>query len=311
MSDQPTRVLFIGGLGRSGSTLLDTMLGQIPGFFSVGELRHVWDRGFRENNLCSCGAAFRECALWGDVVREAFGGFAAVDLERIIAAKRSVDRMRNIYRFTRGSRARGCTGNLEMYGRETVKLYAAIRRVTGCATIVDSSKIPTYGFFLQGLSGIDLKTVLLVRDSRAAAFSWMRRKKRPEIRGKEAFMPRYSPVTSAILWNTRNYFVELLGRTGTPLLKVRYEDLVATPEPRLRGIVDFAAPPAPPAFDFLAGHALVNHGLHQLAGNPMRFQRGRLEIRDDEEWQTKMSAAARLTVTVLTLSGLRKYGYAD
>jgi hypothetical protein len=32
------KVLFIGGYSRSGSTLLDCMLGQLPGVFSTGEL---------------------------------------------------------------------------------------------------------------------------------------------------------------------------------------------------------------------------------------------------------------------------------
>ena len=48
MSDgagNPTTVLYVAGAGRSGSTLLDNLLGQIPGFFSAGELRYVWERG--------------------------------------------------------------------------------------------------------------------------------------------------------------------------------------------------------------------------------------------------------------------------
>ena len=41
----PVRVLFIGGLGRSGSTLLDRMLGRLDDVWSVGELVHLWERG--------------------------------------------------------------------------------------------------------------------------------------------------------------------------------------------------------------------------------------------------------------------------
>src|SRR6476469_754930 len=55
-------VLFIAGWGRSGSTLLDRMLGQVPGVFSAGELRDIWDRGVREDRLCGCGQPFHECA---------------------------------------------------------------------------------------------------------------------------------------------------------------------------------------------------------------------------------------------------------
>jgi hypothetical protein len=309
MTDPQVKVLFIGGYGRSGSTLLDMMLGQVPGFFSAGELRHVWVRGFRENHLCSCGLAFRECALWREVVREAFGGHGAADLEKTIAAQYSVDRMRNIYRLARGGGSQAFNDTRAAYGRQLARLYAAIRKVTGCTVIVDSSKAPAHGFLLKGLPDVDLRTVLLIRDSRAAAFSWMRRKPRPEIRGRDEMMPRHSPVTSALLWNARNHFVELLGRAGSPLLNVRYEDLAAAPERLLKDIVAFASPPAPPAFEFLAGHTLAARVLHQIAGNPLRFHEGRLDIRADEEWRTKMSAPARLAVTALTLPGLIRHGY--
>ncbi len=40
------RVLFIAGPGRSGSTLLDLLLGQIDGFTSTGELRLIWNSRF-------------------------------------------------------------------------------------------------------------------------------------------------------------------------------------------------------------------------------------------------------------------------
>src|SRR5206468_2970805 len=43
----PVRVLFVGGLGRSGSTLVDRMLAQMPEATSVGELVHIWERALR------------------------------------------------------------------------------------------------------------------------------------------------------------------------------------------------------------------------------------------------------------------------
>ena len=70
--DPGVKVLYIGGLGRSGSTLLDRMLGQLPGFFSAGEIRDLWQRGLRENALCGCGAPFKECEVWTRVGKEAY-----------------------------------------------------------------------------------------------------------------------------------------------------------------------------------------------------------------------------------------------
>src|SRR5438874_2616741 len=35
-------LLYVGGCGRSGSTLLDRMLGQVPNVCSLGEIGHLW-----------------------------------------------------------------------------------------------------------------------------------------------------------------------------------------------------------------------------------------------------------------------------
>ena len=42
MREKKVKVLFIAGNGRSGSTILDVILGQLEGFFAVGELRRIW-----------------------------------------------------------------------------------------------------------------------------------------------------------------------------------------------------------------------------------------------------------------------------
>ncbi|HEY2794503.1 MAG TPA: sulfotransferase, partial [Micromonosporaceae bacterium] len=36
------RVVFLGGLGRSGTTLLERILGEVPGVCALGELVHLW-----------------------------------------------------------------------------------------------------------------------------------------------------------------------------------------------------------------------------------------------------------------------------
>src|SRR5215510_6114841 len=77
------KVLFIAGSGRSGSTLLDMLLGQIGGFHSTGELRFIWSRGIGQNQLCGCGKPFRECEFWTEVVKEAFGGFENINHSRM------------------------------------------------------------------------------------------------------------------------------------------------------------------------------------------------------------------------------------
>lgn len=49
------RVLSIVGYTRSGSTLLDSILGELDGVFSAGELHYLWERGLLEHRTCGCG----------------------------------------------------------------------------------------------------------------------------------------------------------------------------------------------------------------------------------------------------------------
>ena len=76
-------VLFIGGLGRSGSTLVDRVLGQTPGVCSVGELVFLWERGLLANERCGCGEPFDGCPFWKEVGVRAFGDAARVLVGRL------------------------------------------------------------------------------------------------------------------------------------------------------------------------------------------------------------------------------------
>src|SRR5919201_1117414 len=61
------KVLSILGPGRSGTTILGNILGEIPGFFSAGEVRFIWKRGVIEHWKCGCGVPTDECNVWSAV----------------------------------------------------------------------------------------------------------------------------------------------------------------------------------------------------------------------------------------------------
>ena len=61
------RVLYIAGLGRSGSTIISNLLGQLENVFSAGELSWIWSRGILANEPCGCGKKFLECGIWKQI----------------------------------------------------------------------------------------------------------------------------------------------------------------------------------------------------------------------------------------------------
>lgn len=65
-----TEIVYIVGLGRSGTTLLDLLLGSHPNFVGLGEVFHFTmpnSRRISETGkiICSCGQTMEQCIFWG------------------------------------------------------------------------------------------------------------------------------------------------------------------------------------------------------------------------------------------------------
>ena len=308
------RVVYLGGMGRSGSTLAERLIGELPGVCVAGEVVHLWRRGVADNERCGCGTAFGRCEFWTAVADAAFGGWSKVDPRRIADLRASVDRTRFIPRLAASSMAAGLRRDLTEYTEYYLRLYQAAAAVSGCRTVVDSSKHASLAFCLSRRGDIDLRVIHVVRDSRAVAYSWTTLVPRPEAGGR-AYMTRYSPARAARQWNTQNASLQLLSRGQTPVLRVRYEDLVGGVKPTLRRIAGFAGLAADePGLAFVGGAGPEQWAelkpAHTAAGNPMRFTTGKVTIRPDDRWHTAMPGSQRRTVTALTLPLLRYYGYA-
>lgn len=306
------RVVYLGGMGRSGSTLAERLLGELPQVCVAGELVHVWQRGLTDNERCGCGKAFGDCEYWSAVGEAAFGGWAQVDAARIAELRARVDRNRFIPQLARRSVPARLEADLAEYTGYYRRLYGAIAQVSGCQTVVDSSKHPSLAFCLSR-TDLDLRVVHVVRDSRAVAYSWTTRVERPEAPGG-SYMTRYSPVRAAREWNMQNASLGLLSRGQTPVLRVRYEDLVAGVKPALRRICEFAGlDVGEDEFGFVGGGESNQWAelrqAHTAAGNPMRFTVGKIAISKDDRWQTAMPGGQRRAVTALTLPLLSRYGY--
>ena len=66
----PLSVIYISGEGRSGSTLLDRILGILEGVSSFNEIYELWKHGFLGNGKCACGQEIKACSFWAKVSDE-------------------------------------------------------------------------------------------------------------------------------------------------------------------------------------------------------------------------------------------------
>jgi hypothetical protein len=303
------RVLFIGGWGRCGSTLLDMMLGQVCNVVSAGELREIWLRGCVENRPCSCGAPFWECPFWRDVGEHAFGGWDHLDLLSILQTRYALDRPWGMPAvLLRPATARGSAA-MEQYTDALSRIFAAIRTVSGCDLVIDSSKIVSHALLLSRTPGVDMRVVSLVRDSRGVAYSASKRVEKPITGRPPTLLPRHGPVGAAGRYAFHNGGTASLRMMGVPYLTLRYEDMVADPARGLREVLAHAGETGEPDLSFVHGNCIDLAENHLVDGNPVRFTKGSLRLRVDDVWRSQMPRRQRRIVTALTLPLLAAYGY--
>ncbi|MCF8345728.1 MAG: sulfotransferase [Bacteroidales bacterium] len=131
-----SKIIYIAGLGHSGSTILDLSLGTLPGVTGLGELKTLMDdrsRSGHYTSVCSCGKMASECIIWK--------GFPAL-MEGKMNYEEKIEAVLDLLR--------------SVYGSET--------------TMVDSSK-NSYGYLEYIKKKHDLKLVFLTRDVRSWSYS--------------------------------------------------------------------------------------------------------------------------------------------
>jgi hypothetical protein len=308
LSDGRIKVLYVAGFGRSGSTLLGNVLGQVDGFVSVGEIRNIWLHGLIQNKVCGCGVSFKECAMWQPVLDEAFGGMDQVDPRRMIRLRESWARTKHIPLMLVPPGRRLMQRRLAEYLDDLEKLYRAVLTITGARVIVDTSKFPSYGYVLGMVPSVDLHVVHLVRDPRAVAYSWQQKRLQPDPENPE-YMDRYSPTGSSLRWMARNLGAEAFWRRSPKkYLLLRYEDFVAEPQRAVRrilGLVHEETTPLP----HVSEHEVELGVNHNIWGNPSRFRTGKVVVRPDKEWASRIKPGDVRGITSLTFPLLVRYGY--
>lgn len=307
------KVLSVVGAGRSGTTVLASMLGEVDGIASAGELRWLWEHGVVEERPCACGLLPRECPVWGGVIervaamcRDRFGEFSS---ERLIGWQRDVTDRRHLRRVLRS--ARGGDADWPKLARVRAVLseeVQAFRSATGARVVVDTSKRPQDAAVLAGLPDVDHYVLQLVRDPRAVVYSWQRSKSYTVGGVSRAMGTRRLPKTVQ-RWTANCLTADLLRRRLPPArwLRLRYEDFCRSPRDAVRQVLDFITEPGEVPFD--GDHRVLLGPSHIVAGNPSRFTTGAVEIRLDEQWRTGMRRRDQLAVVATAFPLMLRYGY--
>lgn len=308
-SESSPKVLYLIGKGRAGGTLLNNILGQIDGFVAPGELTRLWTWGLGEGWSCGCGRSVKECPFWTDAVAriEADG---VVDPERVAAIQSKIQSWRSVPRmFREATRPTPRWAELNAYIELLGRTYRALATAASANVIVESTRWPVFPTAFGMVPGVDVYLLHLVRDPRAVAYSW-RRKKRLIDRPGEPEMQSFGPVYTTTSWWLRSALAEAVGRRAPKgrYLRVRYEDVIAEPQTWIPRIGQWASGTSPDT-GFLGDDSASLEPTHTVGGNPNRLSTGRVPLRLDDEWIDSQSRPDRIISSVMAMPFLQVYGY--
>lgn len=302
-------VLYIAGASRSGSTLLECMLNELPGVCGAGEVTHIWDRGFVRNELCGCGRPFHECEFWTEIKNDAFDAAHELDYSAVRELRSHVCAYHNLPQLLVPElRSETFQSRLQTYSAHLVRLYQSIQRVSGEPLVTDSSKYPSELFVLSEIEQIELRVVHIVRNAKAVVYAWQKLKQRPDVHWTKEYFSRYPFYQTALAWNVFNQMISSFESRDLPYVCVRYEELIREPKATLSAICRAVGLDSH-HLEFVEDHAVRLGDNHTVSGNPVRFQRGPISLRLDNEWENGARPIHKLLVDLMTFPLQRRYGY--
>lgn len=222
------KVLYICGIGHSGSTIVDLGLGMCSRVLSAGQVNELlapYDPFDLPKSDCSYGSC-----LW----RTALESLTASEQRQLKIFHYGVLREKLLFRllFRRSARA--------YYSNLSERIYQSIGKESDAEVVIDSSKNISRCLAISEMKNAELYVLHLTRDPRDFIVS--RSKRTGE---KSAF-------SSMLRWLVKNMLASFVGKKcSSKFLRVKYEDIVLDPDSvvdRLEAWLDLELPIAREVF---------------------------------------------------------------
>jgi hypothetical protein len=294
-----SKVVYIGGVEHSGSTLLGLILDNHPKIVCVGELSHLPRAGWLGADKCSCGQLVRDCTFWREV-RHKWEKETNTGIDALVQLESKIDLNRRLpLTLMRQFRQ---SSSFAIYRDYTLTLFNAIEQVSGCNIIVDTSKRASRALALSMIDDIDFRLIHLIRDARGVAYS----SGKPQ---RSKLVPWWY---SAIRWNLINmvfdYVRKQIGEEQGMLMW--YEQLISKPQEtliRLSKVIDVD-------MQGLAMSIVNNEGLvanHIAGGNRFLQSQTPFMLKSDIHWPEDLPSRIQRGVWMMTRYGMLRYGYTN
>ncbi len=303
------KVVSILSHSRSGSTILDLILGQHPAVFSAGEICNIYRYGLLETQYCSCKELVTHCPFWKGII----GKF----LEKLPEKKFHL-LQENLSRFERHRFVPlmplfAHSQHYELYEKQILALYQTIAEETASEVIVDSSKNPLRFYWLTKMARkglLNLFPVFLVRDGRGVIASHKKALQKTPEKGVQMDFRAKSDLKTTLTWLWMNLEIEKVTASFADMREpfiLRYEDLCSDLEKALLPLGDSLGITLQETLKAIASGQSFQ-AQHLLSGNRLRMKE-QIIFSPDFSW--KKNKTLRDSKSFWSLAGwyARRLGY--
>lgn len=300
------KFIYIMGRGHSGSTLLDTILGNSRYIESVGEL--VSALGRVNTEVCSCGLKMIDCDHWKSVL----AGYreTAKELSFEEFCKQST-KQANIGKFP------GALIDKTKYNSllgASFLFFEQIASVSHKRFILDSSKEHTRGLLFSRSENAYV-IHLIRRPDRILSSTYFRAVNGETVKIlRKRFQPKNKLVffmyiiIMSISWTVGNFLAEIVKLVSkNKVLTVRYEDLVENPVAQLMRIQNHIGVDLSDVIFKIQTDQDLEIG-HNLGGNRFRFDK-KFKVQPKKSVQRKLPAVFSITTKIINLPFMLYYSY--
>jgi len=254
-------LIYLLGAGRSGTTLLATVLNTNSKILTLGEMHQFREHLIGEKQ-CSCGLALKECEFWSEII----GQLPKQTAEELLFSEKK-ESHHNIPKILLSNKS----DNEYLSIQE--EIFTKISNDKPNKILLDSSKYIARYLLLSKSKKINVKGIYVVRDVRGVINSF----------GKKVQTPR-SPLSTIIYYCLINFFGQVVCWRNNRVIKVKYEDFVSDPEHELSRIYCHV-------FEGKEKDMVLPEFLempHIIGGNRIKSEK-RIVIKPDYKWRSNIS----------------------
>lgn len=251
------KIIYVLGDGRSGSTLLDSVLSNTEDSISVGECYRFWKRYYSFDTKCGCGNKIEECFLWRQI-HLSLSKIEGYNPNQFWNQVQFLLKYKNVLKINELLKKQ----EFKLFKIVVENFYQSIFEITNKSVIIDSSKNFGWLYILLEINNFDIEIIHIERNLQSVANSWKKKVMLPEYYDKEILMPIKSNFTILKSWYKVKYLSSKL-KSRKEYSFIKYEEFIKNPNELISEINSKFN------FNIQIDYLKIQEN-HSIGGNPMR-----------------------------------------